>query len=83
MQLDRAFLARWAPLPIRLIVGYGFMMHGYLKLERGVEVFAVALQGLGVPAPDFMAWATVVIEVLGGHGQELDGAEAELQMHRE
>jgi putative oxidoreductase len=66
MQLDRAFLARWAPLPIRLIVGFGFMMHGYLKLERGVEVFAAALQGLGVPAPDLMAWVTVVVELLGG-----------------
>lgn len=66
MPFDRAFLARWAPLPIRLIVGYGFMMHGYLKLERGVEVFSAALQGLGIPAPDFMAWVTVAIEVLGG-----------------
>ena len=59
-------LLRWAPLPLRLIVGYGFMMHGYLKLERGMEAFAAALQGLGVPAPDLMAWTATAIELLGG-----------------
>ena len=25
-------LREWAPLPIRLIVGYGFMAHGFAKL---------------------------------------------------
>jgi hypothetical protein len=24
--------ARWAPVPLRLIVGYGFMEHGFAKL---------------------------------------------------
>ena len=46
-----ATLARWAPLPLRLIVGYGFVMHGYLKLERGVDVFVAALDGIGIPHP--------------------------------
>ena len=64
--MNRAFLARWAPVPLRLIVGYGFMMHGYLKLERGVEVFAAALGGLGLPAPDLLAWATVIVELVCG-----------------
>lgn len=59
-------LARWAPVPLRLIVGYGFLTHGILKLGRGVDVFAAALQGLGVPAPHLMAWITIVVEVLGG-----------------
>jgi putative oxidoreductase len=66
MSFDRGLLARWAPIPIRLIVGYGFMTHGFLKLGRGVEVFAAALSGLGVPAPDLMAWLTILIEVFGG-----------------
>ena len=44
-------VARWAALPLRLIVGGGFMVHGYLKLGRGVEVFAAALAGLDIPAP--------------------------------
>jgi hypothetical protein len=31
--------ARWAPLPLRLIVGYGFAEHGFAKLLRGPEKF--------------------------------------------
>jgi hypothetical protein len=27
-------IARWAPLPLRLIVGLGFMQHGFAKLSR-------------------------------------------------
>ena len=62
----RAALARWAALPLRLMVGGGFMVHGFLKLGRGVEVFAAALAGLDIPAPHLMAWITVLIEVLAG-----------------
>ena len=62
----RAALARWSALPLRLIVGGGFMVHGFLKLGRGVGVFAAALAGLDVPAPEFMAWCTVIIEVVAG-----------------
>lgn len=62
----RAALARWAALPLRLIVGGGFMVHGFLKLGRGVEVFAAALAGLDIPAPHFMAWCTVIVEVVAG-----------------
>lgn len=66
MGLDRTLLARWAPLPLRLIVGYGFLMHGLLKLGRGVDVFAAALAGLGIPEPHLMAWVTVIVELGGG-----------------
>jgi putative oxidoreductase len=59
-------LKRCASLPPRSIVGFGFIMHGYLKIERGMDVFAAALQGLGIPAPHLMAWTTTVIELLGG-----------------
>ena len=62
----RAALACWASLPLRLMVGGGFMVHGYLKLGRGVGVFAAALAGLDIPAPDLMAWITVIIEVVAG-----------------
>src|SRR6516164_3912119 len=53
-----AFLARpsvavWAPIPLRLIVGYGFMVHGFAKLSRGPEAFAAVLHTMGVPAPHF------------------------------
>ena len=32
--LNRASLTRWAPIPLRLIVGYGFMQHGYAKVAK-------------------------------------------------
>ena len=35
-----AIYARWAPLPLRLIVGSGFMEHGFAKLSKGPDVFA-------------------------------------------
>jgi putative oxidoreductase len=59
-------IARWSPLPLRLIVGYGFMAHGFAKLSRGTDVFAAVLNGLGVPAPHTMALLTIWIELLGG-----------------
>jgi len=59
-------IARWAPIPLRLIVGYGFMEHGFAKLDKGPEAFAAILHALGVPAPHLMAWATILTEVVGG-----------------
>ncbi len=59
-------LADCAPLPIRLAIGYGFMAHGYAKLSRGPETFAVVLHTLGVPEPLLAAWATTLIELIGG-----------------
>jgi len=59
-------IAHWAPLPLRLIVGYGFMDHGFAKLARGSGAFAGVLQAIGVPAPHLMAWSTISIELLGG-----------------
>jgi putative oxidoreductase len=64
--LNRAGLARWAPIPLRLIVGYGFMQHGFAKFSKGPEAFAAILHAIGVPAPHLMAWLTILTEVFGG-----------------
>jgi putative oxidoreductase len=64
--LRRLSVARWAPLPLRLIVGYGFMEHGFAKLSRGPEAFATILHAIGVPAPHLMAWLTILTELIGG-----------------
>ncbi|MDX8526951.1 DoxX family protein [Mesorhizobium sp. MSK_1335] len=59
-------LADWAPLPIRLIVGFGFVAHGYAKVSRGPETFGVVLDTLGVPLPQLLAWLTTLVELVGG-----------------
>jgi putative oxidoreductase len=64
--LNQASVARWAPIPLRLIVGYGFMQHGFAKLSKGPEAFAIVLHAIGVPAPHLMAWLTILVEVFGG-----------------
>ena len=64
--ISRSAIARWAPVPLRLIVGYGFMEHGFAKLARGLDAFPAILQALGVPAPHLMGWLTILVEILGG-----------------
>ena len=72
-EVSRHSLSRWAPLALRLIVGYGFMAHGYAKLARGPYVFADILQTIGVPSPDLMSWLTILVELLGGLAVLLGG----------
>jgi putative oxidoreductase len=64
--ISRSSIARWAPAPLRLIVGYGFMEHGFAKLARGFDAFPTILHALGVPAPHLMGWLTILVEILGG-----------------
>jgi putative oxidoreductase len=61
-----AALQRWGAVPLRLIVGYGFMAHGVAKVVNGPERFGDILQALGVPAPHLMSWATIFVELIGG-----------------
>jgi len=64
--LARPSIARWAAIPLRLIVGYGFMEHGFAKLSRGPEAFGAILHTIGVPAPHLMTWLTIMTELVGG-----------------
>lgn len=65
-RLTSGLLQSWGALPLRLIVGFGFMEHGYAKLARGPEAFTHVLQALGTPAPELMSWATIIVELAGG-----------------
>jgi putative oxidoreductase len=56
----------WYAIPLRLVVGFGFMQHGYAKIARGPDQYASILHALGVPAPDLMAWMTILVELFGG-----------------
>jgi putative oxidoreductase len=60
--ISRSPIVRWAPVPLRLIVGYGFMEHGFAKLDA----FPAILQALGVPAPHLMGWLTISVEIVAG-----------------
>jgi putative oxidoreductase len=64
--IDNPLIARWAPMPLRLIVGYGFMEHGFAKAARGFDAFPAILSAMGVPAPHIVGWMTISVEILGG-----------------
>jgi putative oxidoreductase len=51
---------------MRILVGYGFMEHGFAKLSKGPDAFAGILQQLGVPLPHVAAWLTICTELVGG-----------------
>jgi putative oxidoreductase len=56
----------YGALPLRAIVGVGFLLHGYSKLSKGPEVFASILYSLHVPLPHLSAYLTIGVELLGG-----------------
>src|SRR5882757_3530512 len=58
--------AAWYAIPLRLMVGYGFMEHGYAKLARGPESFVNILHAIGVPEPSLLAGLTILVELIGG-----------------
>jgi putative oxidoreductase len=57
---------RWALLPLRLIVGFGFLAHGVAKWNRGPENFGKLLDQIGVPFAVSTAWVITLVEILGG-----------------
>lgn len=56
----------WTIVPLRLITGAGFVVHGYAKWSRGPARFAQLLHQVGVPFPLASAWLVTAVEVLGG-----------------
>jgi len=63
---EHANFAPYAAIPLRLIVGYGFLAHGLAKWHRGPEEFAAILRAIGVPSPQLTAWFTIATEILCG-----------------
>jgi putative oxidoreductase len=58
--------SHWASLPLRLVIGSGFMVHGWAKWSRGPAAFAELLKQVGVPLPLANAWLVTVLEIFGG-----------------
>ena len=55
--VNRERWQRWVPIPIRMILGVGFMVHGWAKLSRGPAAFAELLK---------QAWLVTLLEIFGG-----------------
>ena len=55
-----------APLLLRLIIGFGYMAHGWAKLSRGPAGFEKLLIYTGVPFPHITSWLVPFLELLGG-----------------
>jgi putative oxidoreductase len=63
---NRAFWVQRVPLPLRLIIGLGFMAHGWAKLSRGPSGFAKRIAQIGAPLPAVTAWVSTFTEIVGG-----------------
>ena len=61
-----ARLAGLAPLAVRIIVGIIMFAHGLQKLQGGPSGFGQGLAGMGVPAPELMAYVVTFVELVGG-----------------
>ena len=57
---------QWVPIPIRMILGVGFIVHGWAKWIRGPAAFAELLKQAHVPLPVANAWLVTLLEIFGG-----------------
>jgi putative oxidoreductase len=57
---------QWVPIPIRMILAVGFMVHGWAKWSRGPPAFAELLKQAHVPLPLANAWLVTLLEIFGG-----------------
>ena len=62
----KALWSQWVPLPLRLIIGFRFMAHGWATLSRGPSGFAKLLTQIGAPLTETTAWVSTFVEFLGG-----------------
>lgn len=59
--------SRWGVLPLRIVVGLVFVVHGAQKLfVFGLAGTAEFLGSLGIPLPRVAAAALIAVELLGG-----------------
>ena len=58
----------WAPIPLRAMLGMGFIHHGFHKIVFTGQhwEFVTLLQWIGVPVPDPVLWFVSVFEFTGG-----------------
>src|ERR1051325_6797452 len=49
-------VAGWSLIPLRLVLGYGFMVHGWAKWSRGTAGVGRLLEQTCVPCSNVCAW---------------------------
>jgi putative oxidoreductase len=66
--MTTAALSRCAPLPLRIALGVGLMIHGGIKLfaDGGHDNIVHLVTQLGVPFAEPMGWVVGVVEFAGG-----------------
>ena len=70
MTISPGALTPWAPLPLRVALGIGLMIHGGIKLfvPGGHDNIAHEIAQLGVPLAGLMGWVVGCVEFFGGLG---------------
>jgi putative oxidoreductase len=65
--MEATFARHWA-LPLRILMGISFMLHGAPKLfeAQAHQQFQGMLAQLGVPAAPLMSWVVGIVEFFGG-----------------
>ena len=65
--LDIRLTARYGLAILRIVLGIAMLVHGWGKLNGGVDNVAGFFGGmLGIPAPGLMAWVVTIVELVGG-----------------
>ena len=65
--LDVRLTARYGLAILRVVLGIALAVHGWGKLNGGVDNVAGFFGGgLGIPAPGLMAWVVTIVELVGG-----------------
>ncbi len=63
---QRAMMRTHGVLVGRILLGLLFLVAGINKFMGGVGNFAGGLESMGLPLPILVAWAVVLIEIIGG-----------------
>lgn len=60
--------AAWGPFVLRVIVGIGFVYHGFPKLFSGPghQMTVGMLTNIGIPLPELASWVVGIVEFFGG-----------------
>lgn len=66
--MDRASLVApaWGMVPLRVVVGLVFLMHGSQKLVNGLASTAAFFDSIGIPIAQGAAALVTALEILGG-----------------